>query len=496
MKIFFFLIFFLTGLTWAQTRIIPHITRPDGNFSSRLLLVNDQNRSETLEVEGFDSSGHSLGSLQVDVPSMGIVKRDPLSMWSTPDAVASIVLGGSDRVRATISYVNGSGSGSPAHLLETTVTSKSWEMFPGNWDRVFDGVALVNLGDQPMTVRVAHYDFQSVKLDEQIVASEVPVMGKTLYVLGGPGVEAFASVPDSFFIITANQPMAITALRGDLPFSEFLWASSIQPREAASSVSFDIEAIPDGLPDAFSAFDKYMEVFGVRMFASVSVSPANMIHAARVMAGYLDNDGDGTPDDSVVIDAMKQRNASMVMFGSENDSQFRFFETNFDQWETWALQDLRNDEIFPNGRAEGRFDATYEEVLHLISDNGYVMVYPEAFGTEPGSILANAMDVARGGQFQNVPATYPDGAWYTYDDTTCAYNCQATEYFYWALTSILGAQDFPGRLDQIGHEWRLNTRDLVESGDPTIFQLLTDPKYKLPTRLPDGNYGHNKIRKP
>ncbi len=60
------------------------------------------------------------------------------------------------------------------------------------------------------------------------------------------------------------------------------------------------------------------------------------------------------------------------------------------------------------------------------------------------------------------------------------------EYHYWALTSILGAQE--NRLSDIQQEWKLNTREKVENQDPTVYQLLTDPQYNFPTVLPDGTY--------
>ena len=126
--------------------------------------------------------------------------------------------------------------------------------------------------------------------------------------------------------------------------------------------------------------------------------------------------------------------------------------------------------------------------MHLISNYGYAPVYPEAFATEAGTLLADAMDVARGGRFESVPNAYPEGAWYTYDDQTCDYECMATEYLYWALTSMLGAQQASNRCNEISHEWRLCTRVEVEAQDPAVFGLLTDPQYKLPTRLPNGDY--------
>jgi len=141
-----------------------------------------------------------------------------------------------------------------------------------------------------------------------------------------------------------------------------------------------------------------------------------------------------------------------------------------------------------NGAADAKFDATIEEVLHLITHVGYAGVYPEVFGEAIGSTLANAMDVARGGQFETIPASYPDTAWYTYTDETCNYSCMATEYAYWSLTSILGAQNFDGRFDQIKNEWQLNTREKVQNKDPAVYELLTNEQYALATILPDGNY--------
>ncbi|MDO7712358.1 MAG: hypothetical protein MUQ05_02085, partial [Schleiferiaceae bacterium] len=77
-------------------------------------------------------------------------------------------------------------------------------------------------------------------------------------------------------------------------------------------------------------------------------------------------------------------------------------------------------------------------------------------------------------------------AWYTYDDSSCGYDCMATEYFYWALTSMLGAQ--ANRLNEIDNEWLLNTLAKVQQGDSAVYQLLSNSQYHLPTVLPDGNY--------
>mgnify|MGYP001287204573 CR=1 FL=1 len=126
--------------------------------------------------------------------------------------------------------------------------------------------------------------------------------------------------------------------------------------------------------------------------------------------------------------------------------------------------------------------------MHIITSIGYSKTYPDVFGERHASKLAKAIDVARGGYFRSVSRQYPAGAWYSYDDRTCDYGSQVTEYVYWALTSLLDGQDFRNRDLDISYEWKLNTPEKLRAKDKAVFKILTDPKYKLPTRLPDGKY--------
>jgi hypothetical protein len=240
------------------------------------------------------------------------------------------------------------------------------------------------------------------------------------------------------------------------------------------------------------AFHKYVEVFGVLVVATAKTEDAKILHAGNVLAQYLDNDADGKPDNPEVVANLRKRGAFVAM--AERERDFRRLRINWEKLERAGFelgQDLYGEETQPAGpphlARRGRFDASLEEVLHLVS-HGYEEVYPEAFRFRAGSKLADAMDLARGGRFRRIPRRYPASAWYHYDDDTCDYGCQCAEYFYWALTSILGGQDYPGRAREIDNEWELPTRALVAQRDKAVFQLLTNPKYRLPTVLPDGKY--------
>lgn len=233
----------------------------------------------------------------------------------------------------------------------------------------------------------------------------------------------------------------------------------------------------------------HTEVFGITIRGTKSTSKAAMTHAANVMAQYLDNNEDGAADNQAVVDHMVSQKATLLMTETETA-----IEAVFNQIPpTRAMQDLYASEVHPNGASIGEFDGALEEILHLITHVGYAGVYPEIFGEVIDSTVADAMDIARGDRFTTIPASYPADAWYTYTDETCEYNCMVTEYIYWALTSILGAQSYEGRLENIQHEWKLNTKEKVQMQDPAIYNILTNGLYSLPTVLPNGSYQYQQF---
>ena len=244
-----------------------------------------------------------------------------------------------------------------------------------------------------------------------------------------------------------------------------------------------IRGVEESDKNYFKYFCKTTEVFGIKIYATENVANDKIFHAASVLAQYLDNDEDGVVDNQLVLNELVEKKVWLLMVENESELDAAIRIPPMGK----PFQDLHDEEVsLINGSP--RFDASLEEVLHLITQHGYAEVYPNIFGENKDSEIAKAMDMARGGYFKNVPNSYPSNAWYTYDDKTCDYSCQITEYTYWALTSIIGGQNYPGRLDEIKQEWRLNTKEKVKNSDPIVFSLMTDPQFSLPTNIPDGKY--------
>ena len=242
-----------------------------------------------------------------------------------------------------------------------------------------------------------------------------------------------------------------------------------------------------GFKIANKLFAKSESVFGVRLFATENVEEKRFLHAANIMREYLDNDGDGRADSKKLVRSLKKEKACMTLF--ENESELdSFLDKHEKKLDKTGLQfqDLFNDEIILSSDKSTRFDASLEEVFHLISDYGYSQINPRAFGYTKDSIVGELMTDARGGHFAKTPKKYPRNAYYTYDDKTCDYECQHSEFIYWGVTSYLGGQDSPGRFEEIRQEWKLNTPSKIKASAVDLYDFLSNPDLGLPTVLPDG----------
>lgn len=240
--------------------------------------------------------------------------------------------------------------------------------------------------------------------------------------------------------------------------------------------NLSIQSLPSGFDNAFDVFEQYVSVFGVHVVATNDVPEDKVLHAATILAEYLDSDEDGEVDNPDVLDALLDNNATLILFADEN-RDFENFVDSVDHDEQMS-QPLFAFEIQPGGASRGEFDATLEEVLHLITTGGYAFAYPDVWGEEHGTEVANLMENARDAGHYDPFANEPG----------MDYESQISEYIYWSLTTLLGAQDFPGRADEIRREWSLSTAQEVENTDPDIVELLNESDYAFPTTLPDGNY--------
>jgi len=259
---------------------------------------------------------------------------------------------------------------------------------------------------------------------------------------------------------------------------------------AQNTVCFTIDPNPvNGI--AFSGFTKYVDVLGCFFIVAESTIPdAKVLHAAAVAAELLDNNEDGIVDDPLIESQLQNEQAFMPIFSSEGSNAENLLFNNYNGNGASAV--LYKNEMDPSQTGHWGDDATVEEVIHTINHVGHTNIYPNAFSMQANSsLMSDAMDVARGGQFMTIPNPYPASAWYHYDDWTCDYECMMIEYIYWAIVSYMGILDDAQTAQGIANEWEPYNATLLQSTDILMYALITDTQYKLPLLAPDGNYCPN-----
>ena len=334
------------------------------------------------------------------------------------------------------------------------------------------------------------------------------------------GSSAISFTSSSSFSIQENSDTGFTisaSISGSSSSSSSTSTEDLSGSNSSSSNETNSYSIPtfeilDEHPEyacASDFFSKFINVFGVYVISPEEVPISKMMHSAKVLASYLDNDEDGIPDDQQVLNNLLDKGKVAPVWTEStresfwSDSCQDYFNMNASMYvdtlsstgeivygDSWTLGGLENAR---DNQAQDNWDGNLEEIWHIVTD-GWADVYPDAFGTsyDDPSELTEAMDTARGGRFREVPSAYPSNAWYGYYDSGCDYRCQAVEYVYWGLMSNMSALQIAGHCENVQDEWRICGRDEFSSVDSKLYNLLNNRGYAIPTNIPDGNYrGHN-----
>ena len=267
-------------------------------------------------------------------------------------------------------------------------------------------------------------------------------------------------------------------------------------------------------------FDTYINVFGVTIAAMPNTPVPEIIHAAKVYAQLIDNDEDFIPDDPKIYEYHQKdsegRNSLIVLVDSKAfDNQWIAYKPGQRFWV--PAQALRPGHSGVGHSKDGEMDIAVEELFHKYG-KALQRVYIKDFGLpdeESGdtwsSTLSDAMDRARGIDRTIKPVggrwVYPDDAWYTYDDTSCGWGCQIDEYLWHVWATNIGyyemltrPPDTPKReakphgwCKNIHLEWKLCNRHELREMDFAAYQLINNNEYKIPTKIPFGEYGGSSV---
>ncbi len=372
---------FATGSIMAQMRIIPHLTRAGGGFTTTLIFENSSVEDRAYTITPYNESGVAQQRVT------GVISGQTVTTFSASSLLGQnashLVIEGDD-ITITAAYTANGNDTSPAHVAENRDQATSYRLFAGNWKQVFDGFAVVNAGEETADVWVAQRDgsgniAKSVKAVEGLAPN-----AKALYVIGDPNGSEFDPDVGAYYEVYSTQNIAITALRGNIPGSNFLWANEAAPNRQAS-VTRDAQGvwfIQDGsLYDVMEAmghsvaFDRMFQMEFLRRVAlgrvaevlgSTSLSNDVFVRQTNYTTEeYWDYYSKMTPEARTVVKAYVDGVNRRIAELSGDDFAlfpFEFLSLNLTTLETWSEVDvlaimvnlLRN--FDPNGYATGQFN--------------------------------------------------------------------------------------------------------------------------------------------
>lgn len=389
---FWVLFLFSEAVLCAQSRFIPHITRPGAGFETEIIIENLSHNQKSSAMVGFDQTGLVLGTTNLEIPgdSMRILKADDL--FGPSAQLSHLTFTEDAALKVTIVYRASSRQSTPAHFEPLSEKAQRWQFFAGNWDLAFDGLAVVNLGDQPADIFLSQKEFNGPVLARECIGKKVSPNAKILYVVGAPEHQPFHAVANASFELEATQPVAVTALRGtDHGETAHLWVNSVHPRTTQTEpVSNGIEAVPTALGSQYtSQFDRYTKVTtpnggAIHIVAQSNITEGQILRCRGILTHFL-TDFPGSrygADKSAVANKMAENNAILLLMNGSDDGRNTV---------TVPGQPLFENEMQVEGHRwyqeqdyEHR-DATFEEILHLVHDYGIGVDGPNS---SPGALPA------------------------------------------------------------------------------------------------------------
>lgn len=221
----------------GQVRIIPHLSKTAGGFTPGLIIGNFENSASNFSFTPYNQDGTAMTKVQGSIAGDETGYYTLSEIFGT-DNVSHFTISADDSIRVSTTYESTSGDGSPAHVHESCTQSLLWRVYPGDWDVIWDGMAVVNTGTDSTDVVITQKSETGTTIKSITAISDLGVFAKGLIVFGS----AFSKVEHSHFEITADQPIAITSLRGSNN-NTFLWENA-----AISS------AAPDSFKSVFTEF--------------------------------------------------------------------------------------------------------------------------------------------------------------------------------------------------------------------------------------------------
>lgn len=203
-------------------RRVSHVADPDGIFGTTVILVNDTNKPQSYKLTPRDGSGEPLPAATGTVLPHSVSYASLEALFGGA-RVSHFDISEQTGVQVRVAYQTVDGS--PATIRESSQESRRWRVMPGNWDLVFDGLALVNTGPLPAEIRLRQVNEDGGVIASAVLPEALGPGAKTLVVLD----EVFSSAAQAHVEVLSTQPLAVTAVQGTKNAPRIVWQGEADP---------------------------------------------------------------------------------------------------------------------------------------------------------------------------------------------------------------------------------------------------------------------------
>ena len=193
-------------------RWIAHVTPTDSVVATTILATNLGNLDSEIELIPYSEDGTRLLSVVLEIPAgQTLLELSPVIFPERE--VSHFGICGSGKIVISAGYRINTEQGTTAHVAETTTVDSRYLLYAGEWDKVFEGVAAINLGSEPAVVEAVLEAASGEEIARITLSSGLLPMAKTTAVLD----HEFGQARGEVMGIESTQPLLLLCLRGTVP---------------------------------------------------------------------------------------------------------------------------------------------------------------------------------------------------------------------------------------------------------------------------------------
>ena len=190
-----------------ESRWIAHITSENGGFDTDVMLHNSSDSEKSVTLQPYDLSGQEMDPVKVSVAANATLRFAKTDLFNGDTSHASI--SGAPECQVTVGYRAKGPDSSTANIHEGPPVGTAFTLYPGEWDLLFDGFALVNTGDGNATITVTQIGDDGQERATAVLAQDLAPNAKFLGLLEG----VIEEDPNAIIQVESTQPLAVLSLR-------------------------------------------------------------------------------------------------------------------------------------------------------------------------------------------------------------------------------------------------------------------------------------------